>query len=90
MTQQDATQKVAEGFGDFLVWMTDHISTNGILVFIGVVIVAYLLWRISIAVAPMKLCWRCSGNGHVGGFLGGRRQCTRCKSGLRPRIGAKK
>lgn len=58
---------------------------------IGVILLMLLLWQLSLRIGPYKKCWRCAGKGYLGGWLGGRRKCPRCKtSGLLPRIGSGK
>jgi hypothetical protein len=55
---------------------------------VSTVAVVVLGWRLSVTLGPLKKCWRCTGGGHVGGLLGGRRKCKWCAgSGLRNRIG---
>lgn len=85
-----ADNEVGRGLGDVLVWLTDHITVDGFLWFLLVLAGAFLLWQVSLVFGPQKVCWRCKGNGHVGGLLGGRRDCLRCGGvGRRKRIGAK-
>lgn len=58
---------------------------------IGIAAAGLLLLRASLALGPMKLCWRCKGKGHTGGMLGGRRKCSWCSGeGIRPRAGSGK
>lgn len=88
--QNSASEKVAEAVGNALVWLFDHVTVNIILVIIGAMIVGYLLWQLSVTFGPMKLCWRCKGKGYRNGIFGGKRVCTRCKSGLQPRAGSRR
>jgi hypothetical protein len=80
---------VAEFLGNILVFLFGDASRFGaiVIVLVGV----YLLWRVSLMFGPMKLCWRCKGKGHVGGWFGGRAKCSRCQGeGVRPRAGGRK
>lgn len=73
---------------DALLWVVGSAGHAGLTV--GGLFAAFLLWRLSLALGPTKICWRCGGDGHVGGLLGGRRDCRWCNaSGRRPRVGSK-
>lgn len=86
---------VAEALGDFFVvigdlfaWAFVNLGAGGLA--IGLLIV-WVVWRTGLTFGPMKLCYRCKGKGHVGGFLGGRRKCGPCAGeGIRPRVGSGK
>lgn len=90
---------VAEGLGAFFSWLFGFLADAFLWVFgsaghagmaVGGMLGAFLLWRASLAFGPTKICFRCGGDGHVGGLLGGRRDCGWCDaSGRRPRVGAK-
>lgn len=84
----DRSGSLGEKLGDGLVWIVDHVTVNGTLALTGIMIVAYFVWRLSLALGPTKICWRCTGKGHIGGLLGGRRTCPSCKDGRRPRVGS--
>lgn len=63
--------------------------TNITLGTVGVLAVLFVLWRLSLVFGPTKVCWRCGGDGHVGGLLGGRRDCPSCgATGRKPRMGS--
>lgn len=65
------------------------LKTTGLTVVI--LLACLLVMRASLSLGPMKLCWRCRGKAHVGGLLGGRRECPSCNGkGIRPRIGSGK
>lgn len=86
---------VATGIGDFLTGLggmfVSLFETLGGLGIVGVFAGILLIWKLSLVLGPMKVCWRCGGDGHVGGLLGGRRECGVCGGvGRRPRIGAGK
>lgn len=85
---------IAEALGDFFVGVWDFVywlfaELGPVAVVLGLAVL-WLLWRASLALGPLKLCWRCKGKGHVGGWLGGRRKCSSCNGeGVRPRVGSK-
>lgn len=73
---------------DALTWVLGSAGHAGLA--IGGALGLFLLWRVSLALGPTKICWRCGGDGHVGGLLGGRRDCSWCSAtGRRPRVGSK-
>lgn len=77
--------------GDFLVWATDHITVNGLLVFLVVAALVFVGWKVSLVFGPQKICWRCGGDGFTKGWFGGKRTCSRCNGdGLRYRVGARR
>lgn len=86
---------IAEKIGDFFVAVWDFMywlfaSMGPVAVLLGLAAL-YLLWRVSLTFGPLKLCWRCKGKGHVGGWFGGRAKCSWCQGeGVRPRAGSKK
>lgn len=68
-----------------------QIPLGGVGIVLLAVVGVYLLWRASLLFGPTKICWRCGGDGHVGGLLGGRRTCGWCDGdGRRPRVGSGK
>jgi hypothetical protein len=68
--------------------MPDLKTTGWIVV---ILVICLLVMRASLALGPMKLCWRCKGKGHIGGLLGGRAECNWCDGkGIRPRAGSGK
>lgn len=92
VASDDVRDSVAGALGDFLSAVFGGLVNNIGLVpwVIGGAAAALVVWRISVALGPEKVCWRCGGDGHVGGLLGGRRDCTWCDGkGRRPRIGSK-
>lgn len=92
MNSADGT--VARHLGDALVAVWDFVywlfaALGPAWVVIGLVML-WVLWRVSLTFGPLKVCWRCKGDGHVGGWFGGRRQCPTCAGkGTRPRVGSK-
>lgn len=82
---------LGKALGDGLLWLVDNISPEGFFVVLVCLILGFILWRVSIALGPTKICWRCGGAGHVRGLLGGRKDCGWCgATGRRARVGAKK
>ena len=76
-------------FIDLIIWAWDGINSNSTLTVLAVLAGALLFWRLSIALAPEKICPRCKGKGARSGALGGLKTCRDCKgSGRVPRIGA--
>lgn len=80
-------------FGGLFGWLVDllalifgNLTVTGWV--LGGLAALFVLWRMSLAFGPLKKCWRCGGDGHVGGLFGGRKRCTRCDGGLRPRAGS--
>lgn len=72
---------------DVFLWVFGSAGHAGVAV--AVILGTFLLWRASLALGPTKVCWRCGGDGHVRGLLGGRRDCDRCDAtGRRPRVGS--
>lgn len=66
-----------------------QVPIEGVGIFLGFVGAMFVLWRLSVALAPEKKCWHCDGRGSNPGLLGGLRVCGWCKgSGRIPRIGA--
>jgi hypothetical protein len=56
---------------------------------IGLVVLWYVVYRVSLYFHPFTMCRRCGGSGKITGFLGWTRAvCGKCNgSGLRPRFG---
>lgn len=89
------SDKIAEGLGNFFVFVWELLrwvfsTPSSALGVVGIGAGALLLWRLSVALGPQKLCWHCDGNGYTSGLLGGHKECTHCDGkGRRSRIGAK-
>jgi hypothetical protein len=90
-----ARDTVAEGLGSFFGWLFGRLGwLFGDLAHtawgLGVLVVALLAWRLSLAFGPKKVCWHCGGKGHSAGWFGGRKSCKYCGgNGIRPRIGSR-
>lgn len=84
-TVAEAIAGVFGWLGDVAGWVFGNLSVAAWVA--GGLAVLALLWRLSVAFGPKKVCWWCKGSGHVGGLLGGRRVCSHCDGGLRDRVG---
>lgn len=93
LTSTEFRDNLAEGIADVVGWLVPgflRLFTDGwfALGAFGGALFLLIAWRASLALGPMKKCWRCGGEGHVGGLFGGRKTCPHCDGGLRPRIGS--
>lgn len=76
------------GIGDVVLLVFDNVAAVGWVG--GGLLLVLVLWRLSLSLAPQKLCPYCKAKGHWSSPLGGVRVCGFCKgSGRRNRIGAK-
>lgn len=87
LASNEARDTVAQALGSFFDWLIPD-TVTGVLVWVGGLVLVWLLWALSISVFPAKRCSRCKGNGSWGpGLL--RRGCGKCSgTGRVPRVGS--